>query len=72
MENKFIAVCPMSNFGGLGIISMDHSNDTVTTAFDFGDGLKNISTAKIRHNNKGDGFFIKFGKRYYFNDFMGV
>ena len=72
-NNNFIAVCPMSNFGGLGIISIEHGiNDTVTTAFDFGNGMENISTAKIRYNAKGEDYFIKFGRRYYIRDFMRV
>lgn len=73
MENKFIAVMGMNNFGGLGIISIEHGiDDTVTTAFDFGNGMKNISTAKIRYNASGEDYFIKFGKRYYFRDFMRI
>lgn len=74
MENKkFIAVCPMSNFGGIGIISINYGiDDTVTTAFNFGDGIKNISTAKLRCNAKGEDYFIKFGRRYYIRDFMRV
>ena len=70
--NNFIAVCTMSNWGGLGIISIEHVNDTVTTAFDFGNGMKNISTAKIRTNTKGEDYFIKFGRRHYIRDFMRV
>ena len=72
-NNNFIAVCPMSNFGGLGIISINYGiNDTITTAFDFGNGMKNISTAKIRTNAKSEDYFIKFGRRYYIRDFMRV
>ena len=70
MENKFIAVYPMSNFGGLGIISTD--GETVKTAFNFGNGMENISTAKIRYNAHSEDYFIKFGKRYYIKDFMRV
>ncbi len=74
MKNKkFIAIHPMSNWGGLGIISIEHGiDDTITTAFDFGDGIKNISTAKIRYNAQGEDYFIKFGRRYYMRDFMRV
>lgn len=73
MENNFIAVCTMSNFGGLGIISIEHGiNDKVTTAFDFGNGMENISTAIIRYNAKGEDYFIKFGRRHYIRDFMRV
>lgn len=73
MENNFIAVCPMSNFGGLGIISIEHGiDDMVTTAFDFGNGMKNKSTAKIRYNASGEDYFIKLGRRYYLKDFTGV
>ena len=72
-NNNFIAVCTMSNFGGLGIISIEHGiNDKVTTAFDFGNGIENISTAKIRTNAKGEDYFIKFGRRYYIREFMRV
>ena len=72
-NNKFLAVCTMSNFGGLGIISIEYGiEDTVTTAFDFGSGMKNISTAKIRYNVKGEDYFIKFGRRHYIRDFMRV
>ena len=71
MENKkFIAFYPMSNFGGLGIISTD--GETVKTAFNFGNGMENISTAKIRTNTKGEDYFIKFGRRHYIRDFMRV
>ena len=72
-NNNFIAVCTMSNFGGLGIISINYGiNDTLTTAFDFGNGMENISTAKIRYNAQGEDYFIKFGRRYYLHDFMRV
>ena len=72
-NNKFIAALPVSNFGGLGIISIEHGiDDMVTTAFDFGDGLENKSTAKIRYNASGEDYFIKFGRRYYLKDFMRV
>jgi len=70
--NNFIAVYVMSNWGGLGIISMGSTGDSVKTAFDFGNGMENISTAKIRYSARGDGYFIKFGKRYYLRDFMRV
>lgn len=75
MENNsnFIAVMGMTNFGGLGIISIEHGiNDKVKTAFDFGDGMKNISTAKIRYNASGEDYFVKFGRRYYLRDFMRI
>jgi len=71
MENKFIAVYPMSNFGGLGIIDAV-PGISVKTAFDFGDGKKNVSVSKIRFNSKGEGYFIKLGKRYYFKNFIKV
>ena len=72
-NNKFLAVCTMSNFGGLGIISIEYGiEDTVTTAFDFGDGIRNKSTAKIRYNAQGEDYFIKFGRRHYIRDFMRV
>ena len=72
-NNKFIAIMGMHNFGGLGMISIEHGiNDKVTTAFDFGDGLQNKSTAKIRYNAKGEDYFIKFGRRHYIRDFMRV
>lgn len=72
-NNNFIAVCTMSNFGGLGIISIEYGiEDKITTAFDFGNGMENISTAKIRYNAQGEDYFIKFGKRYYLRDFMRI
>ena len=73
MENNFIAIKGMNNFGGIGIIRINYGiDDTVTTAFDFGDGLKNKSTSKIHYNAKGEIFFVKLGQRHYIRDFMGV
>lgn len=71
MESKFLAILPMSNWGGLGIISIEYGiEDKVTTAFDFGNGMENISTDKIRTNAKGEDYFIKFGRRHYIREFM--
>lgn len=72
-NNNFIAICTMSNWGGLGIISIEYGiEDKVTTAFDFGNGIRNKSTATIRTSAKGEDYFIKFGRKYYLKDFMRI
>ena len=62
-NNNFIAVCPMSNFGGLGIISINYGINDRLQRRGLGnlDGYKNVSTANIRYNAKGEDYFIKFG-----------
>ena len=77
MENwktkKAIGVLPDSNWGGLVVLDIEHGiDDIVETCFDYGNGRIHHSKAKIRYTASGEPYFIKFGKRYHFNDIMRV
>lgn len=42
----------------------------VKTVFYADDAASNISTNKLREDNKGRLYFVKFGRRYYLDDMM--
>lgn len=72
-DYKSAGVLPLCNHGGLAVMEFEHGVDTyVYIADHYGDDYKNITRNKIYHNAKGNPYFVRYGKRYYLNDFMRV
>lgn len=69
-EYKIIASLSLNNFGG--IVILDTTDETITSAFDFGDGLQNIKTTKVFYSGACTPYFVRYKQRYYIDDFMRV
>lgn len=71
-NRKPIGVYPTCNFGGVIILDMQYDiDDSVVTAYDFGDGYKSIRHNKVYYSSKG-AYIVKGKTRYYLSDFMRV
>lgn len=70
--SKYIAVKAENNFGGFGIVEIDHTNDTLTYEF-FGGDEKAISQTTVQIAWQGDamGFYF-LGTFMNLGDFMRV
>ena len=72
-DYKPAGVLPMNNFGGLAIMEIEHGiEDYLYVCDNYGDGYKNITKNKIRYNARGNAYFMRYGKRYYLDQFMRV
>lgn len=67
---KYIGVYPMSNFGGLAIVSVDPASDTCYSCFDFGEGPQNLRRTQIYYTNSGRAYIRRYNRRYYFDEIM--
>lgn len=67
-----IAVYPITNFGGLAILDIDHIDDCVIAAWDFGDGYINIHQHKVYYSASGRDYIVKGKRRYYMDEFLVV
>ena len=58
-----IASYPTSNFGGLVVLSINQGFDnTVTSGFDFGNGLQGVRTTSIHYTATGRPYIIRYQK----------
>ena len=61
----------MCNFGGIAVMEIEYGiNDYAFVCDNYGDGYKNITKNLIRYNAKGEPYFVRYGKRYYFKNMM--
>ena len=68
---KPIAVCPLTNWGGVCIMEIQNDlEDYVVSAENYGEGYKNVSRSKIRTTTKGEAYFMRQGKRWHIRDFQ--
>lgn len=63
-----VGVYPMTNFGGLAILSIEY--DSCIAAFNWGDGYKQIRRHQIFHTYTGRAYIRKAGQRFYFDQIM--
>lgn len=66
----YIGVYPMSNFGGLAIVSIDEATETCLSCFDWGDGPQNIRRTQIYYTSNGRSYIRRYNRRYYFDEIM--
>ena len=73
-ELKIIGTMGLCNWGGLVLLEDINSRwneDSIISAFDYGDGLKHIRKTKVHYTNNFQRMFIIRGKtRYYFDNIM--
>lgn len=68
---KPIGTLCLCNHGGLAIMEVEYGfDDYVFVTDNYGDGYKNLSRCKIYYNAKGEPYFIRNGRRWYYKDFM--
>lgn len=66
-------VLPLCNFGEMAIMELEDGINTYAYVCDnYGDGYKNLTKNKIYYNIKGNPYFVRYGKRYYLDQFMRV
>lgn len=66
-------VLSLNNFGGIAIMKFENGIDTYAYVCDnYGDGYKKLTKNKIYYNIKGNPYFVRYGKRYYLDQFMKV
>ena len=75
MNNNFIAVKTLCNFGGIGIL--ETNSDFVTSAFSYdseGDFIQptNKKTTRIFYDKEGRAFFKRYNVKYYIDEFIRV
>lgn len=72
-DYKPLAVYPMCNLGGMAIMEIEDGCGTYVYVTDnYGDGYKNLTKNKVYYNRKGEAYFIRYGKRYYLDNFLKV
>ena len=69
---KYIGIYPMSNFGGLAIVSVDPASDTCFSCFDWGEGPQDFRRTKIYYTNSGRAYIRRYNRRYYFDEIMRI
>lgn len=67
--NKYIAVQGQTNTSGIGIVSIDHTDDTADIEFVCGDVVE-PHTVKLEYNETGCYGFFHFGWFYDLSDFL--
>lgn len=71
MSKKILAVCQLTNFGGIAIFDVVHGiDDKIKFAYHNGEEFGRTSTAKIRYNKEGDAYFNSGRQKYYLNEFI--
>ena len=66
-----IASYPTCNFGGLVVLSINQDfNNTVTSGFDFGNGLQGVRTTSIHYTITGRPYIIRYQKAYYLDEMI--
>ena len=66
-----IASYPTCNFGGLVVLSINQDfSNTVTSGFDFGDGLQGVRTTSIHYTTTGRPYIIRYQKAYYLDEMI--
>jgi len=66
-----IASYPTCNFGGLVLLSNNQGfNNTVTSGFDYGDGLRGVRTTSIHYTATGRPYIIRYQKAYYLDEMI--
>ena len=62
-DYKPIATICLSNYGGLVVLEINYGiDDTMTTAFDYGEGLQGIKTTPIHTAIDGRFYIIRYQK----------
>ena len=72
MKKDFAAVgvlC-LCNWGGIAV--GDYDGEKIKSAFNMGDGYKDIRTTKVYTTAAGRDYFVRYGRRYYLDEFMRV
>ena len=73
MTNNIIATYGISNNAGMAIFDIVYGiDDFVLAALFYGDKQTKTTKNKIHYNSDGRAYFIKFGCRYYLDEFMHV
>lgn len=68
---KPIGTLCLCNHGGLAVMDIEYGiEDYVHVTDNYGDGYKNLTKNKIHYNAKGDGYFVRNGRRWYLKEFM--
>ena len=62
----------LSNWGGLVILSIDYNTDTITSAFDYGNGLQGIKTTPIHYTDLNRPYIIRYQQAYYLDEIERV
>ena len=68
-DYKAIAVHPTSAFGGLVVIAVNNGMDeTLTTGFDYGNGLEGVRTTPVHYSITGRPYIIRYQHAYYLDE----
>ena len=70
---KAVGILPTSNFGGLVILAINYGiDDTITSGFDFGNGLQGVRTTPIHTSLDGRFYIIRYQRAYYLDEIQRV
>ena len=68
-----LGVHSTSNYGGLVVLAINNGfNDTITSAFDYGEGLQGIRTTCVHYTPLGRPYIIRYQQAYYLDEIMRV
>lgn len=70
IETKYIAVLHDSAFTGIGIINFDYGIEDYCITEYFSQTEKKKAKNKIYSTSKGRSYIVKYGKRYYLDEFI--
>jgi len=70
-DKKPIGILATSAFGGICILDIQPGyHDYVVHADVCEKKIGNVSRSQLRTNNKGRNYFMRYGRRYYTDEFM--
>lgn len=70
---KPVGIMPTGNYGGLVVLAINYGiDDSLTTGFDFGDGLQGVRTTPIHTDINGRDYIIRYQRAYYLDDIQRV
>lgn len=68
-QKKPIGGLCLCNWGGLVVYDILYGlDDQIISAFDYGDGVKDIRTTKIFYTITGRPYFVRYKRRYYLDN----
>ena len=73
VNNKPIAVMGICNTYSIVILDIVYGiNDCIISAFSDGENYSHKRKTRIFYDNKGRNYFVRYGVKYYLDDFMRI
>ena len=71
MKHTITGVHANNTYGGLVVLD-DVTGDSITSAFDYGNGLQGIRTTPIHYTPTGRAYIIRYQHPYYLDEIFKV